>query len=277
MNVQKASAIKVEHIPISDKVVLVIGPTGSGKSTFINYAIGGDGTGIGVGLKPSTTGIILTSVCFKRNQPETTTVGGSATESTIWFVDTPGLDVSSEIDTESFCAISEFLTPARKRGLQLEILYLYRINDIRMVGPPLKHLQFLATLCPDITMPKTVLVTTMWSLLPNKITGENREKELKAIFAKSVTHTGCGFLGFGDSYESVYEIVFSDQKADQGDIVRSRKQLVVERRELIPAAPTAGSSTPRTSTPDISNRPPNERRKKDKKKDKKEGSSCVVM
>ncbi|KAG8798111.1 hypothetical protein FRC16_007994 [Serendipita sp. 398] len=65
VNVQKVGTASVEDIPPTDKVVLIMGPTRSGKSTFINYASGGDGKGIGHQLQSCTDTIAFTSVRYK--------------------------------------------------------------------------------------------------------------------------------------------------------------------------------------------------------------------
>ncbi|KAG8753158.1 hypothetical protein FRC14_006364 [Serendipita sp. 396] len=235
------NTIKIDEIPTSDKVILVIGPTGSGKSTFINYAAGGNGSGSEIcsGLKPCTKTMRLTSVCFKGGQSIVTSasiassskLGGSTTERTIWFVDTPGLNVSDAMDTRSFNMIAQFLIPAQTRGLQLEILYLHRITDNRTADSPLRHLQLLATFCPNIPMPNTIIVTTMWSNEFDKERGRARQTELANEFANSETHKGCKFAGFQDSYESVYGIIFNQEK-DRRPILSSKPQLVVKQVEL---------------------------------------------
>ncbi|KAG8830371.1 hypothetical protein FRC17_004960 [Serendipita sp. 399] len=56
----------VEDIPPTDNVVLIMGPTGSGKSTFINYICGGDGEGIGHHLESFTDKITITRVQFTK-------------------------------------------------------------------------------------------------------------------------------------------------------------------------------------------------------------------
>ncbi|KAG8801208.1 hypothetical protein FRC20_000652 [Serendipita sp. 405] len=65
ISVPKEGPASFEDIPPTDKVVLIMGPTGSGKSTFINYASGGDGKGIGHQLQSCTDTIAFTSVRYK--------------------------------------------------------------------------------------------------------------------------------------------------------------------------------------------------------------------
>ncbi|KAG8853237.1 hypothetical protein FRB91_005203 [Serendipita sp. 411] len=85
------------QITRDDEIIIVIGPTGAGKSTFINHALGGDGRGIGHDLFPCTQEIIVQK---KRlgNPPRS-----------IAFVDTPGLDKTGSIDWSVVKQISDFL------------------------------------------------------------------------------------------------------------------------------------------------------------------------
>ncbi|KAF7980092.1 hypothetical protein HWV62_39902 [Athelia sp. TMB] len=79
-----------------DKIIIVMGPTGSGKSTFIDYATEQNGNGVGNGLDPYTTGIRIVK-CKHPNGDED-----------VVFVDTPGL-VESTSDSEVFQLISQWL------------------------------------------------------------------------------------------------------------------------------------------------------------------------
>ncbi|KAG8750968.1 hypothetical protein FRC14_008243 [Serendipita sp. 396] len=84
----------------ADKVIIVMGPTGAGKSTFIDYAMGGSGQGIGHNMKSCTQDIVV----------RRTSMGASS--QFFAFVDTPGLDDTHKQDYDILEDIAKFLIKA---------------------------------------------------------------------------------------------------------------------------------------------------------------------
>ncbi|KAG8770242.1 hypothetical protein FRC15_004181 [Serendipita sp. 397] len=175
-----------------DKIIIIMGPTGVGKSTFIDYATGRNGQGIGHTLKSSTQGIVVRK----------TVVGGQS----IAFVDTPGFDDTVRSDYEILGVIAEFFISVHKDGLQMEkIFYLHRISDNRVSGTPLRNLELFASMCGNIAMPTVTIVTTMWSLVTGNL-GQQRMASLCATFWKTMADGGCDIVQFEDSVDSAHEI-----------------------------------------------------------------------
>ncbi|KAG8855267.1 hypothetical protein FRC20_000803 [Serendipita sp. 405] len=76
----------------------VMGPTGAGKSTFIDYAAGANGHGIGHPLRSSTSDITVRKANIDNQS--------------FAFVDTPGFDDTTRSDYEILGEIAEFLVKA---------------------------------------------------------------------------------------------------------------------------------------------------------------------
>ncbi|KAG8828363.1 hypothetical protein FRC19_006461 [Serendipita sp. 401] len=198
----------------NDKVIIVMGPTGAGKSTFINHAIKGSGDGIGHGLRSQTRAIRVI-------RPPDLTSG----DRPIVFVDTPGLDDTDTPSIEVLGMISEFLIQANKDKIPVErILYLHRISDNRMAGSILRELRVFKGMCGDTAIPSVVLVTTMWSLV-NKVVGEARLSELKETFWKEFRDAGCKFERFEDSEASARQIAFGSTENGEGTALDKKEPM----------------------------------------------------
>ncbi|PVF99831.1 hypothetical protein CPB86DRAFT_702555 [Serendipita vermifera] len=171
-----------------------MGPTGAGKSTFIDYATGQEQKGAGHGLKSCTEGIVISNPVIRGGRKYT-------------FVDTPGFDDTYKSDTEILSMIAEYMVKARNGKYNLDaILYLHRISDNRMAGSPLKNLELFASMCGKSAMPHVVLVTTMWSHVSPQV-GKDRENQLKSSFWQDMIDKGCTVQRFNDSYADAWRII----------------------------------------------------------------------
>lgn len=94
------------------------------------------------------------------------------------------------------------------------ILYLHRISDNRMSGSAMKNLQLFRRLCGQQVMPNAVIVTTMWSYVPEEL-GIMREECLKEEVWKDVLGDRCRAERFKDTYESAWDIIGSDTDITQ--------------------------------------------------------------
>ncbi|KZP27766.1 hypothetical protein FIBSPDRAFT_730450 [Athelia psychrophila] len=172
-----------------------MGPTGAGKTTFIEHATQQNGGAVGHSLKLETSEIRA----VRANRPRDC---GSVT-----LVDTPGLDDTDRSDIEILVQIADWFGKTYKGNASiLAIVYLHRISDNRMAGSPLKNLQMFARICGQEAMPRVVLTTTMWSETMSA-TGERREEELKTICWVDMIKQGCAVHRFEDSYESAWKIM----------------------------------------------------------------------
>jgi len=170
-----------------------MGPAGAGKSTFIDYAINGDGKGVGHGMPPYTQDFeALESLHPIDGRP-------------VVFVDTPGFDEHVNSATEVLSKLAEWLV--KKCGGHVDIaaiIYLHKIDGNRMTGSLVKNLQTIKDF--QTAMPHIVIATTMWSEV-NEAIGKRREDELKNDFWQDLMRNGCEVARFEETYRSAWDIV----------------------------------------------------------------------
>lgn len=178
-------------------VIVVMGPTGSGKTTFINLASGSH-LRVGSGLE-SCTSDIQTSQSF--------VVDGRY----IRLVDTPGFDDTTKSDTEVLKLIAAFLTTTYEVGSLLAgVIYIHRISDFRMGGVSTRNFAMFRQLCGDDTLKNMIVLTNMWGEVSLAV-GEAREAELisNKRFFKPVLDRKAKLLRHNNTLESAHAILRS--------------------------------------------------------------------
>ncbi|KAF7966371.1 hypothetical protein HWV62_38919 [Athelia sp. TMB] len=199
-------------------VVSLMGPTGAGKSTFIDYATRQNGASIGHTLSSQTSEIRAVRYMHPLDN------------SPVIFVDTPGFDDTHRSDIEILSQIAGWFVKVYKEKIPLAaIVYLHRISDNRMAGSPLKNLNMFASMCGQEAMPRVVLGTTMWSEV-NASTGERRQRELKETFWADMIEQGCRMARFGDSFDSAWDMVGT--LATQEDYAMIATEIVADKKRL---------------------------------------------
>ncbi|KAF2825993.1 hypothetical protein CC86DRAFT_243518, partial [Ophiobolus disseminans] len=147
----------------NDIVILVMGITGSGKTSFIQHFATHD-LGVGHGLESKT------------NQIEV--IPCEIEGSRIFLIDSPGFDDTHRSDTEILREVADWLNEAYRCAIQLTgIIYLHRIIDPRVGGSGMKNLRMFRMLCGNRGLASVALVTTMWNLC-DEDTGAQRERQL---------------------------------------------------------------------------------------------------
>ncbi|KAJ8114629.1 hypothetical protein OPT61_g3545 [Boeremia exigua] len=146
--------------------VAVMGATGSGKSSFIQQVTGDQKCRVGHTLESETT-----EVREYRCQ-----YSGRA----YVLIDTPGFDDSYRSNSEVVDAILAWLEQSyRSKNLLSGIIYLHRINSVRMQGNSLQNLRMFRKLCGNDVFKNVLLVTTFWDTV-NEAEGRAREEELSS-------------------------------------------------------------------------------------------------
>ncbi|KAJ8689308.1 hypothetical protein PTI98_013342 [Pleurotus ostreatus] len=205
--------VSINDIKSGDKIIAVMGPTGAGKSTFIDTAVRQNGRRVGHDLKSYTADI--------------ETVRYNDGKEDIVFVDTPGFDDTTRSDTDILKLIASWLEKTyKKRILLTGIIYVHRITDNRMSGAPLKNLHLFGSLCGEAASPNVILITTMWSDKVPADVGERREKELVEKFWKPMLDLGSDHMRFMGSYESAWNII-------RAVIARAEARPVLLQHELV--------------------------------------------
>ncbi|KAF3933732.1 hypothetical protein ABW19_dt0205332 [Dactylella cylindrospora] len=178
--------------PVDPIVIAVMGTTGVGKSTFIQYATGIE-VGIGDGLESYTSKTRLYQI------PNTN----------IYLIDTPGFDDTYGKDIDILQEIAECLKDCFYNNWKVSgVLYIHAITEARMKGSARKNLVMFEKVVGANNMAQCCLVTTKWSLQP-KDKFEGRELELKTNkkFWRTMMERGARVVRFGDSMQSAIDII----------------------------------------------------------------------
>ncbi|RMJ13900.1 hypothetical protein CDV36_006418 [Fusarium kuroshium] len=157
----------------SAPVILLVGQTGAGKSTFIAQ----------LGGRHISTG--ETPVVGHWVRSETSTVSwyrAFINHQKVYLIDTPGLEDHRVSDFQTLKHISDELQNDYRNGRLLNgIIYLYDISRTRIGGSGMRQLDYLNLMMGDEAFTNCALVTTRWDLnsSSNRDRQEAREEELK--------------------------------------------------------------------------------------------------
>jgi len=181
MGQQFSRRIRFEDILPDDIIIVVIGPTGVGKSTFINTAAGKSLLRVNHGLEPCTTKVehVRCTIQFEGSLKRVVFVDTPA------FPDPGGDNTVSGLDVE--LKIRDWARKTFGRNIEITgILYLYKINETRMTQPPLPHYQIFGSLCGEGFHTRVLLVTTMWEKLSNRDDGARRQVILRGHWSEMI-------------------------------------------------------------------------------------------
>jgi len=198
-NVSELSSqvVAMDELSNDDVLIAVMGPTGSGKSSFITMASGSSSNLAGVGhtLQSCTSEISIVRV-------QSVELGIN-----VVLVDTPGFDDTNRSDVDILKMVSKWLKKTYEQHIYLSgILYFHRISDNRMAGTPLKNLKMFQELCGPDAFSRIILTTTMWDEVEIPV-GEQREKELKEKYWKPMMDLKSKTERYHNSHESAWEIL----------------------------------------------------------------------
>ncbi|OCH84446.1 hypothetical protein OBBRIDRAFT_741614, partial [Obba rivulosa] len=174
----------------------VMGSIGTGKSTFIRLVTRDERIQVGYTLK-SATADVKTASFFEAD--------GRA----VTFIDTPGFDDSRDggTDTDILKKISSYLKTEHDEGRKLNgLIYMHRINDVRIGGVSKRNLRMFQKLCGSTTLQNVVIVTTMWDTVSEEL-GAQRERELMVKTFKPLLDDGAQMKRFNSGLTSATEII----------------------------------------------------------------------
>jgi GTP-binding protein EngB required for normal cell division len=206
----------------NDKIIAIMGPTGSGKSNLIDT------------LSRSTkwSGNSLLSETQKVSAVRVKLSLQGSTEEIV-LVDTPGFNDTTRSDLEILRLIADWLKQTYERGIKLTgILYLHRISDNRMPGTPLRNLRMLGKLCGTEPAKRVIFVTTMWDKIsPDRGTG--RETDLKSHYFKPMLDLGAVAARFTNTHESACGIISRlFMLLEEQKVTLIQEEMVMIQREL---------------------------------------------
>ncbi|KAF8157122.1 P-loop containing nucleoside triphosphate hydrolase protein [Crassisporium funariophilum] len=207
----EAKVVEKESLLKKDIIIAIMGPTGSGKSTFINIATGLD-VGIGHTLESCTSTVNTIKLSF----PE-------YSECNVVFVDTPGFDDTNKSDAEILKMIADWLNETYRQDIYLSgLLYFHRISDNRMGGTPAKNLEMFKALCGTKRLKNVILTTTMWDEV-DEATGNARETELKNNYWRKMIDHQSKTARFKNTRESAFKILgplIDEAKSQQAVLIQ---------------------------------------------------------
>jgi len=199
--------------------IVVMGPTGVGKTSFINTASGSD-LRVGRGLE-SETDRVQFSKPINLGDDEVT------------LVDTPGFDDTTIPEAETLTTIAEFLKRSYlNREVLLGVVYLHRISDNRMGGTALRNFKMFRELCGPTALSNCVIGLSMWDEVSEEIRSA-RFQELcsKEIFFKPAIDAGAQALPYRSTRESALDLLQRLVKK-QPKTLLIQYELVEERKLL---------------------------------------------
>ncbi|KAJ7096526.1 P-loop containing nucleoside triphosphate hydrolase protein [Mycena belliarum] len=204
----------------NDEVAIaVMGPTGSGKTSFINI-VSGSNLRIGRTLQ-SCTSTVQIAPAFQLDGRWVT------------LIDTPGFDDTSKSDTDILTLIAAFLAKTYEAGKKLAgIIYMHRISDIRMGGISTRNFKMFRQLCGESSLKNVVIVTTMWGEVGLEV-GEAREAELASDdrFFKPVLDKGALMLRHENDTASAQAILHYLTR-NQPRALRIQRELVDQGKDI---------------------------------------------
>ncbi|KAF4565344.1 hypothetical protein EYR36_001914 [Pleurotus pulmonarius] len=200
IDIRRRTSVVTEKPPMrpiskDDIIIAVMGPTGAGKSSFINTATNSSEAMVGHNLESCTQEVRAISC----PHPES--------GRNVVLVDTPGFDDTVRTDTDILSAIANWLSTTYRDKITLSgILYLHRISDNRMAGTPIKNLNMFKQLCGQDALDNVILMSTMWTEVAEDV-GEGRELELQRNYWKPMIVAGSRTTRFDGSHQRAWEII----------------------------------------------------------------------
>ncbi|KAF9449530.1 hypothetical protein P691DRAFT_758999 [Macrolepiota fuliginosa MF-IS2] len=176
-----------------DIIIAVLGPTGAGKSTFIEAATGYQG-GVGHTLDSCTSEVTAVRVTFMD-------------EIRVVLVDTPGSDDTCRSDLDVLKLISRWLEKTYGDDVKLAgIIYLHRITDNRIACTPFRDLNKFLQLYGEGAFKKVIISTTMWQDSNEEVGGAQETKLVRNCWAEMIIR-GSRTARFMNNQQSAWNIL----------------------------------------------------------------------
>ncbi|KAF9051297.1 P-loop containing nucleoside triphosphate hydrolase protein [Panaeolus papilionaceus] len=187
--------------------MMIMGPTGSGKSTFIE-ALAGKGQSLGIskdqlaGFTQDVTAyeVVNTEILYNfcHSQP-------------VWLIDTPGFSDSKISELEVIRKAKAWIVEQERGGVDC-IIYLCPITDTRVPGSKRRTIEMLHLLfqISKGSAPCVTILTTMWDRLGSPQARERAEKhftQLQNDIWKEVVSRGGSIMRFCNTQESALEVL----------------------------------------------------------------------
>jgi len=217
----------------NDILILLTGPTGVGKSTFIKDYTASQDVAVGHKLRSCTQQVTW----YEARLPS---YHRQLQGRRLILVDTPGFDDTHSNDAEILRRITGWLAQAYNDSAPVAgLVYLNDITQKRMLGSTKVNLQMFVKLCGGKSFRNVVLGTTQWDVLADPKIGEERESELKDDFWSEVIKGGATTMAIRRKPQDLNAIVDHllgnfVQREQENQILQIQKE-VVDLEQIIPA------------------------------------------
>ncbi|KIJ29191.1 hypothetical protein M422DRAFT_54307 [Sphaerobolus stellatus SS14] len=202
-----------------DIVFLLMGPTGSGKTSFIKTATGDPRVVVHDGLQPAVNSRLQV---FRCAHPEDKFLK-------FVFVDTPGFKDELTFHNEMLRCLESWLKETFQKKIRvMGVLYFHSISDNRVSHAMLRNLILLKKICGERTWNCTTFVTTRWDEADDKF-AEARFLDLSRNHWKEMLAHGAMARRFSRDYFQAWEILhLSIDRAHSSPLLLQTEEL--ERR-----------------------------------------------
>ncbi|KAH6879631.1 P-loop containing nucleoside triphosphate hydrolase protein [Coprinopsis sp. MPI-PUGE-AT-0042] len=218
-----------------DLIILVMGPTGVGKSTFIKEYTQNDNVTVGHHLQSCTRDVTWYEAAIPKNVPPNPTLQNRR----LILVDTPGFDDTFSDDSDILRRISAWLAKAYNDDRLISgVVYMNDISQKRMFGSTRMNLKMFTKLCGDDAFEKVVLATSQWDNLPSNLgIGEQRERELSKDLWKPLLDNGAKIMRIqnkpADLDAIVAHLIRAALTAEKlGEVMQIQKEIVDLERSI---------------------------------------------
>ncbi|KAH7925378.1 hypothetical protein BV22DRAFT_1129044 [Leucogyrophana mollusca] len=215
----------------TDIVILVMGPHGVGKSTFINTTAGRTLTKVGHSTESCTATIQHAIFPYPYD-----------TDRRVVLVDTPGLDDAYADEVEVLRRIAVWLAYSYNANLKLSgVIYLHDISQASVMGRARHNFAVFNKLCGAEAAEHVTLATTKWANVKSE-TGQRHEQQLRDTW-KDWLCQGSEMAKFTDTRQSAWDIIDSVTKKQPLDALRIQREMVDLGKRI---SETAAGNTLRT-------------------------------
>ncbi|KIX96647.1 uncharacterized protein Z520_07366 [Fonsecaea multimorphosa CBS 102226] len=201
--------------------LLIMGLTGSGKSTFIQKATGDNSIETGEGLESVTTEVRGYPMVYNGYE--------------VFLIDTPGFDDDKMCDDDVLKMIADFVNTICSTGWTFGgIIYLHDIGRTRMGNAGTLNIRVLESFTGKENFKNITLVTNKWGLLVDPEVGLLRERQLQEhpSYWAEMRQAGCQarMCRFDNTEASALKII--DWHLEKSFVPRLSQQMVTDRATL---------------------------------------------
>ncbi|KAF9466213.1 P-loop containing nucleoside triphosphate hydrolase protein [Collybia nuda] len=183
-----------EEKPPSNAInIAIMGPSGTGKSTFVNLVSGAQ-LKVGHGLSSCTQDVLM-APSFQLDSR------------TINLIDTPGFDDTDRSEVQILKTIASYLIEQCTKEVKLQgVIYLHNIDANRMGGVSKRAFELFRKICGTETLSNVSIVTTKWDKVTEE-EGSAREKELKDQYFEAALKEGARMYRHNNDKESANQLL----------------------------------------------------------------------